>query len=188
MTEPTRSPQEQEERHVEPPTFRSIFDSEFDFVYRTLRRFGIREADATDQAQEVFIVVHQLLPDYDASRPIRPWLVAIAYRVAGRYRTLARNVREVLDEEPAELADSAPIASSQLEEEERRALTLEALGQVELSRRAVFVLAEIEEQPIPEIAEALSIPLNTAYSRLRLAREDFEKAVRRIWARRTRQP
>jgi RNA polymerase sigma-70 factor, ECF subfamily len=170
----------------DPSLFQSIFESEFDFVYNTLRRFGVREADASDQAQEVFIVVHQLLPDYDASRPVRPWLVAIAYRVCGRYRTLARNVREVLDVEPADPEDMAPLAVQQLEEHERRALALEAMDHIDLPRRAVFVLSEIEEQPMPEIAEALGIPLNTAYSRLRLAREDFEKAVRRLSAQKAR--
>jgi RNA polymerase sigma-70 factor, ECF subfamily len=183
VTEAPRLPEVEEGTERAPPIFRSIFESEFDFVYNTLRRFGVREADASDQAQEVFIVVHQLLPDYDATRPIRPWLVAIAYRVAARYRTLSRNVREVLDPPKSEPADSSPGAVQKVEQDEMRALTLEALDQIELSRRVVFVLAEIEEQPVPEIAETLGIPLNTAYSRLRLARDEFEKAVRRIWAR-----
>jgi len=164
------------------PSFAAIFEAEFDYVYNTLRRFGVREADAIDQVQEVFIVVNQLLPDYDASRPIRPWLVAIAYRVAGRYRSLSRNVREVLDVTPAEPTDTAPLADETIERDQARALALEAIDQIDLPRRTVFVLAEIDEVPIPEIAEALGIPVNTAYSRLRLAREDFESAVRRLRA------
>lgn len=171
---------------ADPPLFHALFEAEFDFVYNTLRRFGVREADAGDQAQEVFIVVHQLLPDYDATRPVRPWLVAIAYRIAARYRTLARNAREVPGTDPAEPEDASPLALERLEEEERRALALEAIEQIEMSRRPVFLLAEIEEQPMPDIAHALGIPLNTAYSRLRLAREEFERAVRRLAARRGR--
>jgi RNA polymerase sigma-70 factor, ECF subfamily len=188
VTEPLRPAEVEEGEGDRPPIFRSIFESEFDFVYNTLRRFGVREADASDQAQEVFIVVHQLLPDYDATRPVRPWLVAIAYRVAARYRTLSRNVREVLDPPPVEPVDSAPGAVQKLEQDEMRTLTLEAMDQIEISRRVVFVLAEIEEQPVPEIAKTLGIPINTAYSRLRLAREDFEGAVRRIWARKGTRP
>jgi RNA polymerase sigma-70 factor, ECF subfamily len=187
VTELESSPEE-DGKGENRPLFRSIFEAHFDFVYHTLRRFGVREGDAADQAQEVFIVVNQLLPDYDASRPVRPWLVAIAYRVSARYRTLARNVREVLDENPVEPTDPAPGAVQKLEQDEMRALTLEAMDQIELSRRAVFVLADIEEQPVPEIAESLGIPLNTAYSRLRLAREDFERAVRRILARKVAKP
>ncbi len=181
MTE--RLPESQVEQGARPaPTLASIFESEFDYVYNTLRRFGVREADAVDQVQEVFIVVNQLLPDYDASRPIRPWLVAIAYRVAGRYRSLSRNVREVLDVKAAEPTDTAPLADEAIERDEARTLALEAINQIDLPRRAVFVLAELDELPIPEVAEALGIPLNTAYSRLRLAREDFEGAVRRLRA------
>jgi RNA polymerase sigma-70 factor, ECF subfamily len=187
VTEPGELPQV-EGGGANQPVFRSIFESEFDFVYNTLRRFGVREADASDQAQEVFIVVHQLLPDYDATRPIRPWLVAIAYRVSARYRALVRNVREVLDTETAEPIDSSPGVLHRLEQNELRTLALEAMDQIELSRRVVFVLADIEEQSIPVIAESLGIPLNTAYSRLRLAREDFEKAVRRLWARKGAKP
>ena len=82
----------------------------------------------------------------------------------------------------AEPTDTAPLADEAIERDEARTLALEAINQIDLPRRAVFVLAELDELPIPEVAEALGIPLNTAYSRLRLAREDFEGAVRRLRA------
>jgi RNA polymerase sigma-70 factor (ECF subfamily) len=165
-------------------TFRDVFDGEFGYVWNTLRRLGVPQADALDQCQEVFVVVHQLLPDCDTSRPLRPWLFAIAYRVALRYRALARHRREVLAPEPPEAADSEPLPDRQLEASEARELMLEAIDSIELSRRAVFILAEIEERPMGEIAEALSIPENTGYSRLRLARADFARAAIRLRARR----
>jgi RNA polymerase sigma-70 factor, ECF subfamily len=166
------------------PSFRALFESEFDYVWNTMRRLGVRDADTLDQTQEVFLVVHGLLPDYDASRPVRPWLFAIAYRVACRYRALARNRYEVSDDTTPEPVDAALLPDEKLEAEEARALVLEAVQAIELPRRAVFLLAELEEQPVPEIAAALGIPVNTAYSRLRLAREDFERAVSRVLARR----
>jgi RNA polymerase sigma-70 factor (ECF subfamily) len=168
---------------MERPTFRDIFDGQFSYVWNTLRRLGVHESDALDQAQETFVIVHGLLADYDPARPIRPWLFAIAYRVALRYRSLARHKREVLEDPPSEPADAARMPDESLEQGEARELVLEAMEGIEMSRRAVFVLAEIDERPMAEIAEALQIPVNTAYSRLRLAREDFERAMKRIRAR-----
>jgi RNA polymerase sigma-70 factor (ECF subfamily) len=166
------------------PAFRELFEAEFSYVWNTLRRLGVKEADVNDQAQEVFLIVHGLLPDYDATRPVRPWLFAIAYRVACRYRALARHRYELVEEGTTEHLDPTPLPDQRLESDEARELLLEAIEAIDLPRRAVFVLAEIEEQPMSEIAHALQLPLNTAYSRLRLARADFERAAHRILARR----
>lgn len=163
--------------------FRAIFDAEHGYVWNTLRRLGVREADLKDQCQEVFLVIHGLLPDYDPSRPIRPWLFGIAYRIALRYRALARHRREAF-EEVDDRADAAPRADEQLEAAQRRAVVLEAVESIDLPRRAVFVMSEIDGATMPEIAETLAIPVNTAYSRLRLAREEFAAAVQRIRAQR----
>jgi RNA polymerase sigma-70 factor (ECF subfamily) len=172
------------ETRAEVPSFRFLFDTEFSYVWNTLRRLGVHESDVLDQAQEVFLVVHSLLPDYDASRPVRPWLFAIAYRIACRYRSLARHRHEVHADAPPEPIDPAPMADRKMETDQARELMLEAIQGIELPRRAVFILSEIEERPMADIAAALQIPVNTAYSRLRLAREDFEKAARRLLARR----
>src|SRR6266436_7218306 len=172
------------EARTEVPSFRHLFDTEFSYVWNTLRRLGVHEPDVLDQAQEVFLIVHSLLPDYDASRPVRPWLFAIAYRIACRYRALARHRREVRGDAPDEPIDPAPAADKKMEVDEARELILEAIQGIDLPRRAVFILSELEEQPMADIAAALQIPVNTAYSRLRLAREDFEKAANRLFARR----
>ncbi|MDF2693700.1 MAG: polymerase sigma factor RpoE [Labilithrix sp.] len=157
--------------------FRVVFRREFSWVWNTLRRLGVRSDDLKDQSQEVFLRVHQLLSDYDTSRPFRPWLFAIAYRVAGRYRTT--HARHPVME-PVDLADDGPGPDEDLETKQAQALVLDALQTIELNRRAVFILAELEERPVPEIAETLGVPLNTAYSRLRVAREEFAQAVARI--------
>lgn len=157
--------------------FRTLFQREFSWVWNTLKRLGVRSVDLKDQCQEVFLTVHHLLPDYDPARPLRPWIFGIAYRVAGRYRT-SRAKHPVM--EPVDLADDSPSADEELETKEARALVLQAMQAIELGRRAVFILAEIEERTVPEIADVLGIPLNTAYSRLRVAREEFKQAVTRI--------
>jgi RNA polymerase sigma-70 factor (ECF subfamily) len=162
------------------PTFEAVFQAELPYVWNTLRRLGVRDADAQDQAQEVFVVVHQLLSDYDPARPMRPWLFGIAYRVACRYRALARHRRELGDDAAPEPADPAPGADEAIAAAEARDLVIRALDAIDLGRRAVFVMNVIDERPMPEVAETLGIPLNTAYSRLRLAREEFERAVKRL--------
>jgi RNA polymerase sigma-70 factor, ECF subfamily len=159
--------------------FRSLFEGHFSYVWNTLRRLGVREADLKDQTQEVFLTVHQLLADYDPARPLRPWLFGIAYRYAARYRALARHKYEVpeADDEPA---GGGPLADEQVATRQRLDRVLKAIHTIELPLRAVFVMAEIDGHSIPDVAQALGIPLNTAYSRLRLARRDFDASVKRL--------
>jgi RNA polymerase sigma-70 factor (ECF subfamily) len=163
-----------------PLVLEAVFRTHARFVANTLRRFGVPPADLPDQLQEVFLIVQSLKDDYDSSRPIRPWLFGIAYRVAARYRAGRRRqlAAEPIEEDTA--TDTEPLADATLESQENQALVLAGLESIDLSRRAVFVMADIEGESVPEIAHALQIPLNTAYSRLRLAREDFARAVRRI--------
>lgn len=154
--------------------FRELFDREFAFVWNTLRRLGVAEKDRRDVAQEVFVVVYQKLGDYDRERPIRPWLFGISYRIALRYLSLARHHGEVLVDADAPASDNPHTLTLA---RERAALVQRAIDRIEVHRRAVFVLAEIDGLTAPEIAAALEVPVNTVYSRLRLAREDFAKAV-----------
>ncbi len=157
-----------------------VFREHAPFVANTLRRFGVSPADLPDQLQEVFMVVHGLCHDYDPARPLRPWLFGITYRVAARYRQ-KKGRQIVADSQLDDRAqDPEPLADISIQSKEAQALVLEALERVELSRRAVFIMAEIDGEPVSDIATALQIPLNTAYSRLRLAREDFARAARRL--------
>jgi RNA polymerase sigma-70 factor, ECF subfamily len=166
------------------PTLQSIYEEHFGYVWNSLRRLGVAERHLEDVAHDVFLVVHRQLPNYEPSRPIKPWLFGIAFRVASDHRKKKAN-REVLEDE-LHVADAAPSAEDALEQAELRALVIEALDSLDDDRRAVFVMHELDELPAPEIAEALSIPINTVYSRLRIARERFAQAVRRIEARRGR--
>jgi RNA polymerase sigma-70 factor (ECF subfamily) len=164
-----------------PPTFQEIFRAEFSYVCWTLRRLGVRERDLEDVAHDVFIVVHARLVEYDPARPLRPWLFAFAYRVAGNYRRAARHARELLDDADTTegAADDRPAPDEVAAAAQARALVIRALDAIEIDRRAVFVMHELDGCPIPEVAATLGIPLNTAYSRLRLAREEFHAAVQR---------
>jgi RNA polymerase sigma-70 factor, ECF subfamily len=150
---------------------------EYDYLYRTLQRFGVGTADVEDVAHQVFLVLHQKWTEYDATRPLRPYLFGIAFRVAATYR---RQRRREVPWTSREVQDPAPQPDQLLSNAEAREIVLHALEHVDLTRRAVLIMHDLDETPMRVVAEALHIPLFTAYSRLRKARKEFENAVRRI--------
>jgi RNA polymerase sigma-70 factor, ECF subfamily len=160
-----------------------VFQSEFDYLCRSLRRLGERPEDIEDDLQEIFLVLDRKLADYDPARPLRPYLFGIAFRVvSGRRRKHRREVHGVVEE----VATASDAPDRELEAASARQLVLEALSRVPLSRRAVLVMHDIDEMPMREIAKTLSVPLFTGYSRLRKARAEFEAAVRALDAKGTR--
>jgi RNA polymerase sigma-70 factor (ECF subfamily) len=166
------------------PTFEAVYAVGFTHVWHTLRRFGVREADLEDAAHEVFVVVHRRLDTYLPDRPLKPWLSGIAFRVASDERRRLRLRPETTQVADLETRPSGtPGPEEQLSQAQQRAFVLRALDALPLDRRSVFVMSELDEISGPDIAEALSLPLNTVYSRLRLARQDFAEAVRRLRAR-----
>ena len=161
------------------PPFRAIFEAEFPYVWTSLRRLGVPPRDLEDVTHDVLFEVYKKLERYDRSRPLRPWLFAFAFRFASDYRRLVRHRVEVMGDEVEAVAPGTP-QDEAIVDREARALVARALESVDLARRAVFILHELDERPMSEIAHALEIPLHTAYSRLRVAREEFEAAVRRL--------
>jgi RNA polymerase sigma-70 factor (ECF subfamily) len=164
---------------AECPQFDGIFREHFDYVWASLRRLGVADADRDDVAQDVFVTAYRRLGSYDTARPIRPWLFGIAARVAADHRRLARHGREVSEPCPERPARE-PGPERALEAAEARDLVVAALGRVGDERRPVIILHDIDEVPMVEIARALSIPLHTGYSRLRKARRELADAVRRL--------
>jgi RNA polymerase sigma-70 factor (ECF subfamily) len=169
-------------RDDEAPELQEVFRVEASYVWNTLRRLGVRTSDLEDVTHDVFVVVHRKWADYDRARPIRPWLFGVALRVASDYRRSARIQRERVTDE-LDREGVTPPTDEQIDHGRRRALVLSALDALSDEQRDVFVRHELEGAPIPEIATAIGIPLNTAYSRLRLARERFVAAVRAISSR-----
>jgi RNA polymerase sigma-70 factor (ECF subfamily) len=157
----------------------AIFQQEFRYVWNSLRRLGVHDRDLEDMAHEVFVRVHDQLPLFDPERSLRPWLFGIALGIATNYRRLARH-RLQLMAEPPEVTDQARRADENLEQQEEAELVHAALQKVTLEQRAVLVLHELDGCPIPEVATTLGLSLNTAYSRLRLGREAFRSAFRRM--------
>jgi RNA polymerase sigma-70 factor, ECF subfamily len=157
--------------------FTRLYEQEFDAVWRFLHRLGARGSAVDDLAHDVFLHAHRRLSTYDVSRPARPWLFGIAFRVASDYRALAHHRHETTEEAAAGAVatDGHPIRA--VEQREARDLVSAALALIPLEQRAVLVMHELEDRPIPEIAELMGTPLPTAYSRLRAARVQFAQAV-----------
>jgi RNA polymerase sigma-70 factor, ECF subfamily len=157
----------------------------FDFVWRSLRRLGLSNADADDGAQEVFLVFSRKLAAVPAQSEKR-FLFATALRVAStRRRGLKRRREECLgEEEPESSRERSEPGPERLAElaHARRDLD-EILLAMKLEQRAVFVLYELEEMTVPEIANVLELPVGTVSSRLRSAREEFDLSLRRLRAR-----
>lgn len=166
-----------------PLEFRAVYDADFGYVWQSLRRLGVHQRDLEDLCHDVFVVVFRNLDSFDVRRPMRPWLFGIAFRVASDYRRSARFRREVTGSEPGELPSPALPADELMVRRERQRLVARALEELGLERRAVFVMHDVDGHVMPDIAAALGVPLNTAYSRLRLARADFAAAVRRVQSR-----
>jgi len=165
------------------PTFERVFEEQFSYVWSTLRRFGVAERDLEDVTQEVFVRVHTQLCHYDPERPIRPWLFGITLGAAGNYVRLARH-RTALVAEVVQITDPSQGADESLAHAQERALVHRALQTVPMEQRAVLIMHEMDGYTIPEVADALGVGLNTAYSRLRLGRESFKGAMTRLLRRR----
>lgn len=156
----------------------SLYQNEFARLCGLLRRLGVPDKDLEDAVHDVFIVVHRRWEDLDPDRPAAPWLSGIAVRVASQWRRKA-SVRHETAMEPVEQPTQGPDALGLLEGRRAQARVVAALDALAKEQRTVFVLNQLEGFTIPEIATSLGIPLNTAYSRLRLARERFVDAVLR---------
>jgi RNA polymerase sigma-70 factor (ECF subfamily) len=164
--------------HALSSAFREVYRAEFSYVFASLRRLGLGPADAEDAAHDVFLAAYRRFADYDAARPVRPWLFGFAYRVASDRRRRARRHPEDARDLPFDVAIEEPGADEKLAAAEARHLVLRVLATIPLERRALLVMHDIDGHAMPEIARGLDLPLNTAYSRLRLARRDFENALR----------
>ena len=163
-------------------SFTLMYRQEIGWVLNSLRRLGVASADLQDEAQRVFTAVWRQRDSYDPQRPIRPWLFGFAYRTVRDHRRASWRRRAVLDE--VEAVSDAPGADEAVEAARNRALVLAALSEMDLDRRAVFVMIDVDGATSPAAADALGVPLGTVYSRLRLARADFAAAVNRLRRRR----
>ena len=152
------------------PDAAAMFKAHHGFVWRVLPHLGVAPADRDDALQEVFVVVHRRLHEYREHDKVRAWLYAIATRVAKQMRRGLYRRREDLTDTPPELPQPASQPCTVLQRESL-ALAERLLAALPPKQRAVFLLYEVEQMPMAEVALAVGCPLATAHARLRLARE-----------------
>jgi len=159
---------------------RRLFDEHFSWVWRFVRRLGVAEPQADDAAQQIFCVLAERLGELELGKE-KSFLAGTALRVASNHRRSARRRREVLDAHGLESAvDGRDDPAQVAEHRSELALLDRALDRLPSELRAPFVLFEVENHSMLEIAELLSIPRGTVASRLRRAREQFLAAAQAL--------
>jgi RNA polymerase sigma-70 factor (ECF subfamily) len=170
------APARRQYREQVPPALEQLYASEVRYVYAFLHRLGGRGCDLEDLVHDVFVTAVRRFGDYDPSRPARPWLLGIAFRVMSDWRRKPRPATEELPE----LRFEGPGGEERVQQREARDLLTEALSGLSEERRAALVMYELEKLSVAEISEAMGCPLATTYTRLRTARDELAAAVRRI--------
>jgi RNA polymerase sigma-70 factor (ECF subfamily) len=165
-----------------PTEFRAIYDEHFEFVWCSLRRLGVREADAMDQVQKVFLTVHVGWDDFEGRSKVRTWLFGICRRVASDYRRSSPIRREIVTDAAAMDLRRDDQHQAGTETYQRADVAEAILSRMPEPQRVVFVLFELEEMSGEDIAALLNVSIGTVRSRLRLARERFRREVKRLAA------
>lgn len=160
------------------PPFATIVAESSPFVFSVLGKLGVPEDDVPDVCQEVFIVIHRRLPDFDGRAALRTWIYGICAKTASTHRRRRATRRELPTYPLPDTAASALLDES-LDHERAKTRLAAVLATLDDEKRAVFVLYELEELPMSEVAVALNCPLQTAYSRLHAARKAVIAAFRR---------
>jgi RNA polymerase sigma-70 factor (ECF subfamily) len=159
-----------------PADFDTLYAEHFGFVWRCLRALGVATSALDDAAQEVFLVVHRRMPEFRGDSALRTWLYAIVRNVASNQRRGQRR-HEGMPLLDTEHPSVAPGPQEELQDREAAAFVQSFMASVSEKKRDVFVLALLEGMSIPDVAETLSVPLNTTYTRLRDVRLEFQRAL-----------
>lgn len=161
-----------------------VYERHVDFVWRTLRRLGVAEAEGRDAAHDVFLIVHRELQRFEGKSSLNTWLFTICRTVARDFRRRERQgARLASDDELGDELDLRADVGRAAEHQEQLALLERILATLSSEQRNVFILFELENLTGQELSEALSIPLGTVYSRLALARKAFRDELERQRAR-----
>jgi len=164
------------------PSFAEVFQAQAAYVLGLLARLGVAAADVDDMAQEVFIVIHQKLPEFEGRSSLKTWVCGICLRKASDYRRRAHRRRERLVGESTDRADAAQQPEATALRREHVRLLQEALAALPEAQMQVFVLYELEELPMADVARAVGCPRFTAYTRLRAARRAIREQLERAQA------
>ncbi len=159
--------------------FQEVYRRELSYVVHTLRRLGVKPAELEDVAHDVFVAVYRHFGELDPARPVRPWLFGFCFRFASDHRNLARH-RHELAATTRDHVDTGRLPDELVEDERLRTHLLLALDAMDFDKRSIVVMHDLEGITVREIATLLAVPINTAYSRLRLARAELEKQLAKV--------
>jgi RNA polymerase sigma-70 factor (ECF subfamily) len=158
-----------------PESFERVYAEQVDFAWRVLRRLGVGDADVADACQDVFVVVHRKLANFAGRSSLRGWVFGICLKVASEYRRRAHRRHEVRHDD-VNVFSCAADQQERVEHREACAALDAILHKLDEDKRVVFILYELEDMPMAEIAELSGCPLQTAYSRLHAARTQVKAA------------
>jgi RNA polymerase sigma-70 factor, ECF subfamily len=155
----------------------TVYDAYATFVWRSLQRMGVPTSDLEDALQEVFIVVHRKLQQYDAERAkLSTWLFGISLNVARKHRARSRLTFGFDVDAQAGRSGNQEAQLQSRQQAERLSLIL---GKMKPEHSATFVMFELEALTCQEIADLTGVPVGTVYSRLHKAREQFKELAER---------
>jgi RNA polymerase sigma-70 factor (ECF subfamily) len=157
------------------PAFAALYQQHAGLVRRALRQLGVAPASLDDAVQDVFVVLHRRIDEYERDRSLKNWLWGIARGVASGYRRSERRRDRLHATLPAPEGPGLPERG--VARREAADILDDFLGSLDADKCAVFVLSELEGRRGPEIAEQLQVNLNTVYARLRAARQRFDAAM-----------
>lgn len=165
--------------------FEQVYEASFDFVYRNARRLGVPEMAVDDVVQEVFLVLHRRLAEYDGRAPLRSWVYGILANTVRDYRRSFRRKEKPLlaIERDEDLGPDSKRAGPEQTAQHRQdvELLLSLLDELPEQQRELIVLSELEQLSVPEICACIGGNSNTVHSRLRVAREALRgKLARRL--------
>jgi RNA polymerase sigma-70 factor (ECF subfamily) len=167
-----------------PADLETVYDTWAHFVWLTLQRLGVRYADLEDVCHDVFLVAHRKFAEFDGRVKINAWLFGICLRVAANYRRRARFRVEYPagsmnhDDDHLAIAPSSARPDIEFARREAQARAQAILDRMDLAKRAVFLMFEIEGMSCQTIAGEIGVPIGTVYSRLHAARAFFEREAR----------
>ncbi len=161
-------------------SFEVLYDAYVDDVWRAVRRLGVDVGHVDDVVQDTFVTAWRSLSRFEGRSQVKTWLIGIAFnhaRHALRAQSQRAVTREPLD---ARLPSTQRAPDEAVATQRQRQALLHMLEALPVEQREVFVLMELEGFTAPGVGELLEVPVNTVYSRLRLARAAINDAVARL--------
>lgn len=164
-----------------PPRFEDLYQQCFRYVWHVLRRLGVPPREREDVAQEVFLAVHRSLPTFDPARPVLPWVHGIAFHVTKNHQRQRR--QEVLmDVNDLDRIDLGADPEQRTAASQAREIVIRLMQAIDLDRRAVLSMHDLDGMGMRDIARELGITLSAGYKRLETARDELQAAANRLTA------